>query len=320
MSVSALVQSVIVELNLTGSKDLIAGHSLTLDGNIGVNFYLDPSVAGMTANQVTADNFSYSFAWADVDKLDGKPLVSVSDQAKSKAFRVSNDGKYIIVTCHVCAAEMSCGVNASFTLGEKTESEVYSVRQYGDEVFNATDEEIDERFGGAEEYGKLTDLMTKMLDYGAKAQTVFGINKGYLANKGLSYNMLSDTPDFDEAIQTANGRLADDLASADFFGENFKAPSLVFLDYSTLKLYFENKDGSLSTSGLTKWNNYYYIKQENIAASQLDTLQTFTVSGKTFRYSALDYAKVLAASENADNANLAKALYWYNQAANAYFG
>lgn len=309
-----------VELNLTGSKDLIAGHSLTLDGNIGVNFYLDPSVAGMTANQVTADNFSYSFAWADVDKLDGKPLVSVSDQAKSKAFRVSNDGKYIIVTCHVCAAEMSCGVNASFTLGEKTESEVYSVRQYGDEVFNATDEEIDERFGGAEEYGKLTDLMTKMLDYGAKAQTVFGINKGYLANKGLSYNMLSDTPDFDGAIQTANRRLADNLASADFFGENFKAPSLVFLDYSTLKLYFENKDGSLSTLGLTPWNNYFYIKHENIAASELDTLQTFTVSGKTFRYSALDYAKVLAASENTDNANLAKALYWYNKAANAYFG
>ena len=128
--------------------------------------------------------------------------------------------------------------------------------------------------------------------------------------------MLSDTPDFDEAIQTANGSTADDLA--DFFGENFKAPSLVFLDYSTLKLYFENKDGSLSTSGLTKWNNYFYIKHENIAASQLDTLQT--VSGKTFSYSALDYAKVLATSAKTDNANLAKALYWYNQAANAYFG
>ena len=159
-----------------------------------------------------------------------------------------------------------------------------------------------------------------MLDYGAKAQTVFGIKIGDPANSGTGYTMPDDTPDFDGAIRTANGRLADNLASADFFGENFKAPSLVFLDYSTLKLYFENKDGSLSTSGLTKWNNYYYIKHENIAASQLDTLQTFTVSGKTFRYSALDYAKVLANSANTDNANLAKALYWYNQAANAYFG
>ena len=278
----------------------------------------------MTAADVNSGNLSYSFAW--VDQADTKAKVDVAEQARqSQAFTVSDDGKYIIVTCHVCAAEMTCGINASFTLGNKTESEVYSVRKYGDSVLNPTEKWLNDYKSKYPDnsrmcYDNLVALVTKMLDYGAKAQTVFGINKGYLANKGLSYNMLSDTPDFDEAIQTANRRLADNLASADFFGENFKAPSLVFLDYSTLKLYFENKDGSLSTSGLTPWNNYFYIKHENIAASELDTLQTFTVSGKTFRYSALDYAKVLAASENTDNANLAKALYWYNKAANAYFG
>ena len=306
------------------SKKLIAGHTLSLDGNIAINFYLDPSAAGLTAADVNSGNLSYSFAW--VDQADTKAKVDVAEQARqSQAFTVSDDGKYIIVTCHVCAAEMTCGVNASFTLGNKTESEVYSVRKYGDSVLNPTAEWLAKYKtqypdNTAKSYNNLAALVTKMLDYGAKAQTVFGIKTGDPANTGLDYTMSSDTPDFDAAIQKPNGRLADNPASSDFYGENFKAPSLVFLDYSTLKLYFENKDGSLSTSGLTKWNNYYYIKHENIAASQLDTLQTFTVSGKTFRYSALDYAKVLATSANTDNANLAKALYWYNQAANAYFG
>ena len=306
------------------SKKLIAGHTLSLDGNIAINFYLDPSAAGLTAADVNSGNLSYSFAW--VDQADTKAKVDVAEQARqSQEFTVSDDGKYIIVTCHVCAAEMTCGVNASFTLGKKSESEVYSVRDYCDTVFTPTADWLTKYRAKypddtAKSYNNLVALVTKMLDYGAKAQTVFGIKTGDPANTGLDYTMSSDTPDFDRAIQKANDSLADNPASPDFYGENFKAPSLVFLDYSTLKLYFENKDGSLSTSGLTKWNNYYYIKHENIAASQLDTLQTFTVSGKTFRYSALDYAKVLATSANTDNANLAKALYWYNQAANDYFG
>ena len=300
-------------------QKLIAGHTLSLDGNIAINFYLDPAAAGMTANQVTANNLSYSFAWED-----GNALKPVADQS-GNAFTVSEDGNYIIVTCHVCAAEMTCGVNASFTLGDKTESEVYSVRKYGDSVLKPTAEWLAKYKtkypdNTAKSYNNLVALVKKMLDYGAKAQTVFGIKTGDLANTGVDYTMPTATPDFDAAIEAANGNTADDLASSDFFGENFKAPSLVFLDYSTLKLYFENKDGSLSTSGLTPWNNYFYIKHENIAAAQLDTLWEFTVSGKTFRYSALDYAKVLATSANTDNANLAKALYWYNQAANAYFG
>ena len=110
---------------------LIAGHTLSLDGNIGINFYLDPAAAGMTADQVTAENLSYSFEWAD-----GNALVDVASQAANKAFRVSQDGKYIIVSCKVCAAEMTCGVNAGFTLGDKSESEVYSVREYCDSVLS----------------------------------------------------------------------------------------------------------------------------------------------------------------------------------------
>ena len=162
--------------------------------------------------------------------------------------------------------------------------------------------------------------MNKMLDYGAKAQTVFGIKTGDLANDGLDYVMQDVTTEmFDTAILTANDRAADDIAANAPAGAGFKTSSLVFLSESTLRLYFAKENDSFNTSGMTKWNDYYYTQVVDIPAAQLDTLQQFNVSGTTLCYSALDYAKALAAAGNADNAALAKALYWYNQAANAYF-
>ena len=227
---------------------------------------------------------------------------------------------------------MSCDVNVSFTLGGKTETEVYSIRKYGDSVLNPTAKWLnDYKFkypdGTAKSYANLVALVKAMLDYGAKAQTVFGVNFG--VNTGDPANSILtganaytmdenvDSAKIDEAINDANDELASDMT--ELFGENFKTPSLVFLDESALKLYFEKKDPAFDTTGLTPWNNYFVIQKRNIPAKELDTLQNFRVNNKDIKYSALDYAKVLLATDNADYQSLAKAMYWYNQAANVYF-
>lgn len=300
-------------------KTIFAGHSITLDGNIGINFYISPYAAGMRPGD--SGELEVNFAWA----AEG-PLVNVASQSTKIAVTPDNYKKAydtIKVTCFVCAAEMTSNVKATADLNGETASEEYSVREY---CGNILDENSDfsknyKATYGAIKYGYLVDLVKKMLSYGAKAQTVFGINTGDLADKGLSYVMQDvSSADFDNAIIAANGGGADDIAAkAAAFGASFKSPSLVFLSENTLRLYFAKENDSFSTDGLTKWNDYYYAQSASIPAAQLDTLQEFTVSGTTLRYSALDYAKALATSVNSDNAALAKALYWYNQAANEFF-
>lgn len=300
-------------------KTIFAGHSISLDGNIGINFYISPYAAGMRPGDT--GELEVNFEWAAED-----PLGDVASQSTKIAVTPDNYKKAydtIKVTCFVCAAEMTSNVKATANLNGATASEEYSVREYCNTIL---DENSDfsknyKATYGAIKYGYLVDLVKKMLSYGAKAQTVFGINTGDLADKELSYVMQDvSSADFDNAINAANGGGADDIAAkAAEFGASFKSPSLVFLSENTLRLYFAKENDSFSTDGLTKWNDYYYAQSASIPAAELDTLQEFTVSGTTLRYSALDYAKALATSGNSNNEALAKALYWYNQAANEFF-
>ena len=70
--------------------------------------------------------------------------------------------------------------------------------------------------------------------------------------------------------------------------------------------------------------NKYYVALPNIAAKDLDIEHEYSVTDGTetytFTFSPLSYVyKIIAGSTNQNMINLAKALYLYNQAANAYF-
>ena len=74
----------------------------------------------------------------------------------------------------------------------------------------------------------------------------------------------------------------------------------------------------------TKSGKNAYLQVVNIAAPNLDTAHSFTVSDGTDTYtitaSALSYAYTSVKNGNAARQNLGKALYLYNQAANMRFG
>lgn len=103
---------------------------------------------------------------------------------------------------------------------------------------------------------------------------------------------------------------------------------------NTLRVTFKT-DGSRALGGYTflldgtetvpkKSSKNGYLQVENIAAPNLDTAHTFTVTDGTDTYtvtaSALSYGYTTVKNGDEARRNLGKALYLYNQAADAYFG
>ena len=283
------------------TKKLFTGHSISLNGDVDVNFYLE-----LTDEQVTeGDGVVVTYEW---ENGTASYTVGASDFVDGRGFKT---------IAKLPAAEMNYSVTATVTIDgvEQTETNTYSVRDYALAVI--ADPSSSET---------LVTLMKTMLDYGAKAQDAFGRTDVAYANEGVDYTMGAVSTDMiDDAIAAANvGDTSDDLTDvASLFGAKYYTSSLVFLYECTLRHYFVPNGGTLDESLFdgVKSGYYYYVEQTDIAAADLDALQTFTVGGVTFKYSALDFVKAIMAACPVGSAqyNLAAATYWYNQAANAHF-
>ena len=284
-------------------NELVSYHSISLHGNIELNFYLDPDLvtAGKTVN-FTWDLGSYSYT------------LRTSDYVEGYGYKVP---------VSLPAAEMTYKLHASVNGVSATDD--YSVRDYCDVILNPHSS-FSTNYAknyGATNYADLVGLVKTMLDYGAKAQYAFDVKTGDLANAGISYSMDTNVTAqmFDNAIAAANGDLtADDMnVVATALGGEYKTTSLFFLSENILRHYFKNISPDYAWSG-NQDHFYYFIDSDEIAAAELDDLQSFTLGDTTFRYSALDYFKALVTGSTVDvYRDLAKASYWYNQAANTYF-
>ena len=104
---------------------------------------------------------------------------------------------------------------------------------------------------------------------------------------------------------------------------------------NSLRLHIHYKDGAdpnayryeidgKSTTLHRGTDEGWYLSVDNIAANELDTAHSFTISDGTrsctVTASVLSYAKIMIERGNTDRANLGKAIYLYNRAADAYFG
>ncbi len=322
-------------------KKLFAGHSLSLQGDIGIYFYLDVTAAGITPEDIIGGNNSIAinYSWKTSPapytdlSLDNIVLDKAYCEANPDAFdsNYSNPtGGLFKVKCNTAVAEMSCIVNADADVKDGsgttvyTEDNDYSVRDYGMYIINNPD-----KFGS-----DLVNLAKAMLDYGAKAQVVFGIATDSPANADVDYTMQNVTPAMiEEAVSAANSGLSqsDMRANTGSFGAQYYGTTIVYLTKTTLRHYYtvtnqssfdaaKNNTGSFVFSD--KKDPYMMFELSNIAANQLDTLQPLTIGGQTYYYSVLDYSKSILSNANSTQANreLAAATYWYNHFANIYLG
>ena len=289
----------------------LAGHSLTLDGSVGVNFYMELS------SEVISD----SSAYMEFTLPGGKTATVKVNEAPTE---VIAEKTYYKFRCQVNAAEMTDTIKAQLksTVGNSKVYE-YTVKEYADYLFAHKEDNA--------EFAKAAALIEAMVNYGSYAQIYAGYNAGNLAvGESSKLKPVTDvTLDASKYTYTPNAK----ETKVQFAGAN-----LSLLSTTTLRMYFKITDVDVANVSFTYGENtlektqsgdYYYVELVGIPASKLDDDCVVTVNDGTnsfdVTYTPMAYCANVINRETTETRteslkNLMKALVVYNQAADAYIG
>ena len=265
----------------------LAGYSLSLTGNIGVNFYMELS------DQIIADKGAYmqfTLPNGSVTK------VPVSEAQKNTTI---NAGKiYYKFPCEVASYEMTQDIKAQMFDGNGNYGKeyTYTVRDYAQYLIDHVDL-----------YQNAYPFAVAMLNYGACSQKYFNKAVDDLANKYLNDDEQEIPDRFDGYIDNFVANKAENKVLGQFAGL-----SMVLKSETTLNIFYEPKEG-IDVSKLkflvdgkeitpVKRGQYYILSLKNIKANELGNSKTFTVTDGTNtlsgEYSAMMYCyQVLQAKE-----------------------
>lgn len=297
------------------SKVKLEGNSITLDGDIVVNYYmqLDESV-------LEDDGAVMRFTTEN-----GKVKeVNVKD-AKTDTTTVAGKTCYVF-SCDMPAKEMNDTIEAQVILsdGSMSESYSYTVKQYADEIIENKDNNA--------EYTKAKELVKAMLVYGSYAQIYFEHNVDKLAfelSGSAEAQEVENVSAEDLKLYASTALKIEDSDNVTLAGINMS-----LLSKTTLRLFFKVEDGSnpkflynSNELNIRTTNNYCYVEIPGIRADELNKTFSITVvdgdTSKTVQYSPMTYAyNVLSREENdirtPELKNLMKAMYIYNAKAVDY--
>ena len=307
-------------LEILETEVSVKANSLTLDGTIGVNFYvyLPADVAG--------DLAAYHVVYTIPDA--GNSTHTVSADCCSVT---TYDGQTVYkFTCPIAAKEMTGMVSMQVVKADNTwrsDKFEYSAQTYAKYI-------LDNASSYSEE---LVGLVKAMLNYGTAAQLHFGYNTDKLANSILDEadKTVSAFGEIDY-IDYSNLATTDHSDAIDFAG------ATLMLESSTgLRLYFNVASGTDFTASLqgeipegvsleaytAKAGSGYtgYIEVAGIAAKDLDEVFTIEITDAnggtlTVQHSPMKYSlNVQKGSYKTTLQNLLAAMYDYNAAANAHF-
>ena len=290
----------------------LAGYSLSLEGNIGVNFYME-------LDEAVAENENAYMLFTLPNGSEQK--IKVSEATKDTK---TNPGTiYYVFRCDVAAKEMTDTIKAQIIVDGKTKGNEYeyTVKEYADHLLKNKDKN--------EKYAKAADLVQSMLNYGAYSQTYFKYNTDKLANAGTVTAEQTADINANKAYDKTTAKLPDGLT---FAGANLELEST-----TTLNLYFTNTTGQALIFTDSKGNvleqkpyeKYTHVVISGIAAQNLDDDFTVCISvgdsnNYSVQYSPLTYCYNVLARETTQERtdelkDLIKALYIYNAKANNYF-
>ena len=244
----------------------LAGYSLSLTGNIGVNFYMELS------NKIIADKDAY-MQFTLPNGTITKVLVSEAQTNTT----INAEKTYYRFPCEVASYEMTQDIKAQMFDGNgKCGKEyTYTVRDYAQYLIDHDDL-----------YQYAYPFAVAMLNYGACSQKYFNKAVDELANKYLNVNELEIPDRFEGYIDNFVANKAENKVLGQFAGL-----SMVLKSETTLNIFYEPKEG-IDVSKLNfivdgkeitpvKRGQYYILSLENIKANELGNSKKFTVTDGT---------------------------------------
>ncbi|MBR6039647.1 MAG: hypothetical protein IKP38_04105 [Clostridia bacterium] len=302
-----------------GAEPEFKTHSLTLDGKIGVNFFMDlPAIAGV--------DYTESYMTFEISGAGEVP----SDPVPLDEDNMNGDSTYYGFTCYVAPIQMADTITATFHYGDGlTVSEEYSIAQYI-ETFEDLENQYDE---------PTVSLVHALADYGHYVQLFLeGVKDWSLGDGDDQYAPM-------DIFYEKDGYNAEDIAEdvAEFaLVRNNESTDIQKITYSvrldsdtTILVYFKpvkNYSGEFTVTldgdpyTATPEGGRYVVEIPNIGAHLLGTTYTIvatTDSGDaTVEVSVFSYVRsILNSSAYADNTaakNGVCAIYAYYVAAKAY--
>lgn len=279
---------------LENGKDGFKSASITLTDGIIINYFV------ILTDEAMSDVNAY-IQFTSNQGLNKKVMLSEG---------IESDGRYKF-SLDIRPDQMNEEITAQIVYGDNTLGScvVYSVKEYADKVA---------------ETDTSRNLVDAMLNFGAFTQLYTGSNENDLVVDVVDYtnNAVID--------KKYNYKINNNISSI-----NVKSATLQIGANTTIKIKYQLADGADINNYTFKCGNtvltpeksgdYYFIYLRNIAPQNLDEMYTFSVSDgentTTLEYGAFSYMKnILDNSQNYDKkiVNLMNAMYYYNQAANAY--
>ena len=300
--------------------------NITMEGDIGVNAYLDLSAFDL-------DDFKVEIKSVDTD---GSIITSTYENpSKEGAGEFANFYKF---TTEVAAHNMVKDIIITLYNGDNIVTDFGDDGSYVTSIREIQEQYIDYYSEGG--YGasnpkadQIVALCKAYLAYGARAQTFFKIDTDDLADKNYSIaeQVTAVTADDIDAVRTISGA-----------ANGFKIVSSTFMvtSKSAIRFYYQLTDTTIddytftatldgeSAKVRTGTNNagLAFVEIYDIAAKDLDAQTVLNVTNNNdnstlaVSYNAMCYAKsIITSNTNPALVEVCKAMYLYNKAANEYF-
>lgn len=272
------------------------GYSISLEGDITVNFYFD------VAESTATDECAYVL----LTYADGSTEQIPLSELRTKISSVSGD-TYYIATVKVAAKDYETSVSAQIILGDGTEGIKYShsVNEYANTIFLSPDGTYSQ---------ELIDMLAEMIWYCYNAKQYFDeVSADHL-----------DVLVTQEQVSHYQPIICGSEEGISYYGS-----SLLLESKTTIRHYFVVTgdiseysfaiDGNIVAPIREGDSDYWYVDIENIVAADLNRTYELTVGDITVRYSAMSYVYKALPSDDIALVNVVKTLYLYSVAADAYF-